>query len=521
MTLLRRHGLWLIIAALVGIAGAWLYYSAAPHVYLSTAQVDVEPSAALGTAVTPNMATEQQVATSGLVLGRTATALGVSVPSLSGDLSASTTSTATVLSIGCSRPNAGAAQRCAQAAADAYIGYRNELSSTKAQQAKDPLHVTLVTPATLPVKPAGPGKKILLPIGGVLGLALGLGAVVVRDRFDNRVRDRADLERCLGGPVLAAIPRLGRAVDPASVFSRAPSSTAAEAYRYLRAHVRPLSGRGGGTVLLVTGPQGFEGRTCVTANLARALAQAGACVIAVDADLRHTWASRPLRARKSLTEVFDSGDRAGLSELLAGAASVDEVALPAETPAGTRVAPAAGTRVAPAAGTRVAPAAGLRFVAAGVAAGEAADLLDTARLTAALAGLRAAADVVVVDSPPVLTVSDAMSLARASDMVLMVADVRRTGRAEVSAAGREIRAARPPLLAGVLNNEPFSHRWPRTGPEREREWLAPWDAGPPGSAGPLLPNGQNGQRPAQLGAASPRSYRPSDSGEDGPTAPFG
>lgn len=510
MTLLRRHGLWLIIAALVGIAGAWLYYSAAPHVYLSTAQVDVEPSAALGTAVTPNMATEQQVATSGLVLGRTATALGVSVQSLSGDLSASTTSTATVLSIGCSRPNAGAAQRCAQAAADAYIGYRNELSSTKVQQAKDPLHVALVTPATLPVKPAGPGRKILLPIGGALGLALGLGAVVIRDRFDDRVRDRADLERCLGGPVLAAIPRLGRAVDPAFVFCRAPRSTAAEAYRYLRSHVRPLSGRGGGTVLLVTGPQGFEGRTCVAANLARALAQAGACVIAVDADLRHTWASRPLRAGKSLTEVFDSGDRAGLSELLAGAASVDEVALPTETPAGTGVAPAPGTRVA--------PAAGLRFVAAGEAAGEAADLLDTARLTAALAGLRAAADVVVVDSPPVLTVSDAMSLARASDIVLMVADVRRTGRAEVSAAAREIRAAGPPVLAGVLNNEPFSHRWPRTGPEREREWLAPWDAGPPGSASPPRPNGQ---RPAQLGAASTRSYRPSDSSDDEPTTPFG
>ena len=162
-----------------------------------------------------------------------------------------------------------------------------------------------MTPATLPVKPAGPGKKLLLPIGGVLGLALGLGAVVIRDRFDDRVRDRADLERCLGGPVLAGIPRLGRAVDPAFVFCRAPRSTAAEAYRYLRSHVRPLSGRGGGTVLLVTGPQGFEGRTCVAANLARALAQAGACVIAVDADLRHTWASRP----HACAQVADRGLR--------------------------------------------------------------------------------------------------------------------------------------------------------------------------------------------------------------------
>ena len=61
MTLLRRHGLWVIVARIVGIAGAWLYYAAQPHVYRSTAQVDVEPNPILGTAaVAPNMATEQR-----------------------------------------------------------------------------------------------------------------------------------------------------------------------------------------------------------------------------------------------------------------------------------------------------------------------------------------------------------------------------------------------------------------------------------------------------------------------------
>ena len=90
-----------------------------------------------------------------------------------------------------------------------------------------------------------------------------------------------------------------------------------------------------------------------------------------------------------------------------------------------------------------------------------------------------------------------------------------------SQRGRKGDPGRLPVLAGVLNNEPFSHRWPRIGPEREREWLAPWDAGPAGSASPPMPNGQNGQRPAQLGAASTRLYRPSDSGDDEPTTPFG
>ena len=79
MTLLRRHALWLVIATVVGIAGAWLYHSAQSTVYTSTAQVDVEPNAVVGGApVSVDMGTEEQVATSGIVLGNTANAIGVS-----------------------------------------------------------------------------------------------------------------------------------------------------------------------------------------------------------------------------------------------------------------------------------------------------------------------------------------------------------------------------------------------------------------------------------------------------------
>ena len=507
MTLLRRHGVWVVVAALAGIAGAWLFYSARPHVYLSTAQVDVEANATLGTSAPPNMATETQVATSGIILGRTAAALGVSIQGLAGQLSAKVSSTATVLSIGCTRPDPHEAQRCAQAAASAYVGFRNLLSAPAAQRARNPVRVTLVTPATLPATPAGPGKQIVLPIGGVLGVALGLGAIILRDRFDDRVRDRADMERCLAAPVLAAIPRAGRAVDPAFVFSRAPRSTAAEAYRYLRSNVRPFlaSRHGGGTVLLVTGPQGPEGRTCVAANLARALAQAGACVIAVDADLRHTWRSGFLHAHPSLSEIFQADDRPGLNELLAGKASLDEVALPVEMTAETRTPPAAG----------------LRFVAAGELAGRPADIFDGVRMTAALAGMRAAADVVVVDSAPVLAVSDAMALARASDVVLMVADVRRTGRGALSAAAREIRVSGPHHLAGVLNGVPFSRRRPRSSAESEWDRPVPQGGGLPVPGGMVAITATNGQKPVQIGTASPRPYGGADprGGTDDPTEP--
>lgn len=508
MTLLRRHGLWVIVATIVGIAGAWLYYTAQPHAYTSTAQVDVEPNPTLTTPVVPNMATEQQVATAGVTVGRAAAALGVAPGSLAGHVSASVTGTANVLSIGCTMPTPAAAQRCAVAVSAAYIGLRNLPSGNRTQQARDPLHVTLVTPATLPAAPAGAGKLILLPIGGLLGLALGIGAIVVRDHFDDRVRDRADLERCLEAPVLAAVPRVRRrAVDPAFVFCRAPHSQAAEAYRYLRSRVRPFiaPGPGGGTVLLVTGPQGLEGRTCVVANLARALAHAGASVIAVDADVRHSWRSRAPHAHPSLTDVFHAGDRPGLSQLLAARASLDEVALPAETLPGTSVAPAAT----------------LRFVAAGEPADRTADSFEGSRLVAALAEMRSAADVVVVDSAPVLTVSDAICLARASDLVVMVADIRRTDRSAVSAAVEVIRATGPRSVVGVLNSDwAFRSRRVPVSSGREQEWLEPF--GGAAAAAPVAIGAvsqQNGQRPAQVGAGPAGPHGQADPGTDADDPP--
>jgi succinoglycan biosynthesis transport protein ExoP len=487
MTLLRRHGLWVIIATVVGIAGAWLYHSAQPAAYTSTAQVDVEPNTGLGgPPVTPNMATEAQVATSGIVLGNTANALGISPRVLAGELTAKASSTSTVLSISCTRSTPQSAQSCASLAATVYIGYRNELGVAQALRRADPYHVTLVTPAQVPASPAGLGKKILLPLGAILGLSLGLGGVALRDRFDNRIRDRADLERYLEGPVLAGIPRIRRhGVNPAFVFSRAPQSRAAEAYRYLRSRIAPVWD--GGRMLLVAGPQGLEGRTCVASNLAQALAQAGTSVILVDADLRHPTHRHGFGAHPSLSEIFEAGGRPGLSELLAGTASLDDVALPSIVP-------------------------GLRFVAAGTATDRITDIFETAALAGAFKNMKAAADLVIVDSAPVLAVSDTISLARTSDVVLMVADVRRTERGAVSAAVQMIHASGPPIV-GVLNAERArATRFAPASEDRRPDWLASRPTAPaaPPERQPSWQPDSNGKRPAELGSMSTLSYELTD-----------
>lgn len=489
MTLLRRHGLWLVLATIAGIAGALLMYTGRSIAYGSTAQVDVESHVVANTTpVPPNMTTETQVATSGVVVTPTASIMGMSASSMRSHLSAKVTGTANVLSITCTMPTPAAAQHCTTAAAAAYIAFRDMVSSSKTARAHNPLQATLVTTASLPSAPSGPGKRILLPIGAILGLLLGIGAITVRDRFDDRVRDRADLERCLDAPVVAEVPRLSRRDgSPETVFVRAPHSAATEAYRYLRArlHPRPRADSAkGGVVLLVAGARGLEGRTSVAANLATAFACAGAKVILVDADTR----------RPSLSGVFGAGRGPGLGDLLAERASLQEAAVPTNVP-------------------------GLRLVAAGEETGQTSDMLESPRLQQGFARMKAAADVIVVDSAPVLEVSDALRLARVSGLVVVVADPRRTRREDVSSAAEQIRAVGPGTIVGVLNRTP-SWPWRRS---RSRAWHKV-RVQTPAAAAPSVPaimvslpppGGPNGQGDATRIGAQPSGKSRAASGRNG------
>ncbi|MBO0823183.1 MAG: P-loop NTPase [Actinobacteria bacterium] len=486
MTLLRKHIWWLALATMAGIAGALLIHVSLPARYVSTAEVDVEPNtAALTITYTPNMVTEQQVATSGVVLDNAASALGTTPTALEKNLSATvsgtdaTGGTANVLSINCAMPTAISAQRCAAAAADAYMAFRNDANQPKNTRAHDPMLVTLVTPATLPTASSGVGLRILLPVGALLGLLLGTGAVFVRDHMDHRVRDRADLERLLDAPVLAEIPVVRHSHD---VFIRRPLSAAAESYRFIREHLNPLitSVPDGGAVLLVAEAQSRDGCTSVAANLAIALAETGANVLLVDADLWHP----------SLGAVFDAGRRPGWSDLLAGRASLDEVAVP------------------------VPRVPGLRLVSAGYVTARPADIFRETRLDQAFGAMRAQADVIVVDSAPVLEVSHTIALARSSDLVAVVADARRTTREDVSAVAQQIRAAGPRVIFGIVNGvaSPVNGR-ARPAPAHGGA-LTPVAEVPAILASAVPPRGPNGKHGELFGAPHVYPRKQGDTGTD-------
>jgi succinoglycan biosynthesis transport protein ExoP len=475
--LLRRYGIWVVFATIACVAGAWLGGGHRPVQYTSAADVDVEASAIPNTVpAVVNMDTEKEVASSGVVVALAAPLAGMTPGQLAARLSISVPSGANAMSISCTMPTAVSAQRCAQAATQAYMNFRNDAAAKKAAKkaahAPDPLNVTLITPAQVPAAPSGLHLKVLLSLGAFVGLVAGVGTALIRDRLDDRVRDRDDLESCLDAAVLAAVPRVRRSARPASVFSTAPNSAAAEAYRYLRAHLEPLiSPAGGGKVVLVTSAQPRDGRTCLASNLAAALAQAGTRVLLVDADLRHP----------SLAEIFRTGPQAGLTDLLAGHAALDDVIVRTDLP-------------------------GLRLVTIGGNADRPADLFDAGRLARVVSRMRAAADIVVIDSGPVLSVPGPITLAPLSDLVVVVANVRCSRRESIRAAAQELRTAGPVTILGVLAGlpRPLAKPVPRSSRAARPETAFP-DAPPRAGAQP--------DAPAKLAVISGQRARPGTRGE--------
>jgi polysaccharide biosynthesis transport protein len=424
MSFLRRYVLWIIIAMVACVAGSWALAARQPAQFSASDSVDVEAGVIPGVApVAPNLATELQVATSGSVLSAASSVLGLSNQQLLKHLSVTNKAGTNILQIACSQPSATAAAACANTVATAYSNFRNDVTSPTATQAKDPLHVTIVTYASLPTSKSSKRKLELLVLGVILGLMLGIGTAYMRDRLDDRVRDRADLGRCLNAPVLSEIPAVRRgSVRPEVGVIDDPRSPLAEAYRHVRARISPLFVSTGsqGKVLLVSSARPGEGRTSVAINLAAVMAFTGAKVLLVDADLRNG----------ALSRQFQVAGEPGLTDLLADHARIGDVIRP----------------------TSLAP--GLSLIAAGTVADRPVDLFDTARLLRTFGQLKVVADVVIIDSGPVRVVSDPLALVPFSDIVMVVADVRRTRRAAVTATAEEIRESGTATMVGVLNRVP-------------------------------------------------------------------
>jgi receptor protein-tyrosine kinase len=270
----------------------------------------------------------------------------------------------------------------------------------------DPAHV-------LPVR-ISPRPLRNTVIAGALGLILGLLAAFLRDHFDRNLRTREMVEQAFGVPVIGQIPfaRLKRK-DQRIVFWQGFSDVA-EAFRALRANLQYLAVKRPIRTILITSASPQQGKTTVAANLALAIARSGATTIVIEGDLR----------RPRLDDAFDLRTHGpGLTSVLVGAVDVDEAIVDVAMP--TPVEGVPGEREGR-----------LSFLPSGPLPPNPSELLSSLQMTKLLDRLALAYDYVLIDSPPVLAVADALELARIVDGVVVAARRDRATRDEA----RELRS---------------------------------------------------------------------------------
>jgi capsular exopolysaccharide synthesis family protein len=254
-----------------------------------------------------------------------------------------------------------------------------------------------------------------------LGLFLGIGLAMIRDRTDNRLRTKNDIEEASGGlPTIGLIPAVSNwrnTKSPFLVAARQPSSPAAEAYRGLRTSLQFMGLERPIKLLQLTSPASFDGKTTTSSNLAWMIAEGGQRVILVDCDLR----------RPRIHQFFGTTASQGLTSLLLGQADPEDLLIPAAGQPSLRILPSGPTPPNPS------------------------ELLSGTRIGETLNRLSSMADLIILDSPPVLAVSDAVALAGRVDGVLLVASAGKTTRREVTRSVEILNRVEAPLIGTVLN----------------------------------------------------------------------
>jgi succinoglycan biosynthesis transport protein ExoP len=278
--------------------------------------------------------------------------------------------------------------------------------------------------ATPSATPSSPKPLRDVGLAAALGLFLGIGLALIRDRLDNRLRSKDDMEAASGGlPTIGLIPPVSNWRDRGAAYlvaARQPGSPAAETYRGLRTSLQFMGLERPIKVLQLTSPAAFDGKTTTCSNLAWMIAEGGQRVILVDCDLR----------RPRVHAFFGLAGDQGLTSLLLRHAEPEDVLVTVPTQPSLRVLPAGPVPPNPS------------------------ELLSGARLGEIIELLSSMADLILLDSPPVLAVSDAVALAGRVDGVLLVASSGKTTRREVSRAVEILNRVEAPLIGSVLNRAP-------------------------------------------------------------------
>lgn len=302
-------------------------------------------------------------------------------------------------------------------------------------------NIHVIDHAMVPLAPVRPKKAQDIAVGLLIGMMLGITVAFAQEGLDSSVKNAEDVERLVSAPALAVIPEassvgsrrpwlagnggkvpLDDSAIPLAVL-KAPTSPLAEAYRTLRTSILLSTAPRPPQTILVTSPHSSEGKTCTSLNLALSLAQRGGQVLIVDGDLRKPGVGKAL----GITE------KKGLSGVLTGAHTLEEALVHLESPANLWVLPAGPHPPNPA------------------------ELLSSTSMEQLLGTLRQRFDHVILDSPPLLVVTDATILSTLVDGVVLVTESGVTQRNALARSYKILQSTGGRILGIVVNKLDLRH----------------------------------------------------------------
>ena len=427
LTVLRRHIALIVVITLVGIVTGAVFTAVQKPMYESTVQVlisarggsdvtDVATAAQLATTIVPTYAA---VAGSSSVLDPVATAQRVpgGGAALASRVDVETGTNSNTLSVTVHDPSAKRASAVANAIAARLGSSRGAITPTTATA--NPVQLHVIQAATPAAKPSSPILLLDLAVGALVGLALAAGITIVREAADTRLRTVEALRRVADLPVLGQVQTNGTAASRAGGWVERGSALWGEAFRTLRTNLDFLEFPGDDRSLVITSAAAGEGKTTTAANLAIALAEAGESVVLVDADLRAPRVAGLLG--------IDGGT--GLTDVIVGRVDLES----AVQRWGER---------------------DLVVLPAGQMPPNPSELLRSTGMSEVLEQLRATYSYCIIDTAPLLAVSDAAILARRVAGVVLVARVGKVRRPQLATALAQLAQVGATVFGVVVNGVP-------------------------------------------------------------------
>ncbi|BDZ62032.1 hypothetical protein Lsed01_02009 [Demequina sediminis] len=428
LRILRKNWIALVVLTALG-AGAGLAfsvvstpsYTASAKVFVSTAN-----SSDVADLATGNTFTQQRVKTYSDLVKTSAVlqpviddlGLGRAVSEVRGQVSASTPLNTTVIDVTVTDADAVFAASLATATANQLIATVEDIETTDAA-AGSPVRLSVVQQAEVPGAPTSPNRNLNVALGLLLGLALGVGFAIVRATLDTRVRNERDLERVTDAPVLGGIAYDPKAKQRPLIVHEDAMSPRAESFRTLRTNLQFLDAERSERSFVITSSMPSEGKSTTAANLAITLADAGARVLLVGADLRRPKMAAYMGVESGVgltdvligrVELYDAVQRWGRSDLF--------------------------------------------LLPAGSIPPNPSELLGSSLMETLITRLNAEFDVVLYDAPPLLPVTDAAVLARLVGGTVLIVAAGSTHAHQVDSALAALETVGAPLSGLVLTMLP-------------------------------------------------------------------